>query len=107
MDTQDTTDYEVDGFIVGELVDIEVGHVGPDLGPFGALLGGLDLPSMLAGMGVELPAPDASTIDDVMDEVAELRACVDWIAAALIEVAAKVPAKWRPTLSAYPPPVEE
>jgi hypothetical protein len=57
-------------------------------------------------MGVELPDPDSGTLDDVLDELAELRACVDWIAAALIEVAAKVPAKWRPTLTDYPPPVE-
>lgn len=101
MDTQDTT-YEVDGFIVGELVEVE--HA-PDLGPLGALLGGLDLSAMLGAMGVELPDPDADTIGDVMDELAELRACVDWIAHALIEVAGNVPAKWRPNLPAYPPPV--
>ncbi len=107
MSTQDTdTDY--DGFTVAELVEVAevIEHQGDSLGPFGALLGGLDLPAMLAGMGVELPDPDAGSLDDVLDELAELRACVDWIAAALIEVAAKVPAKWRPTLAAYPPPVE-
>lgn len=71
------------------------------------LLGGLDLGAMLGAMGVELPDENAATLDDVLDELAELRACVDWIASALLDVAAKVPAKWRPTLPAYPPPMPE
>lgn len=108
MSAQDT-DYEVDGFTVGPITPEVIEHQGdadPLGGMLGGLLGGLDLSAMLSAMGVELPDADASTIEDVMDEVAELRACVDWIAHALIEVAAKVPAKWRPALAEYPPPVE-
>lgn len=106
MSDQDTT-YEVDGFVVGEVEVIEQGDQLGDLGPFGALLGGLDLPGMLAGMGVELPDPDASTLDDIADELAEVIARLDWLARTLIAVADKVPAKWRPDLDPYPPPVED
>lgn len=70
-------------------------------------LGGLDLGAMLGSMGVELPDPDDATVTDVYDEVAELVARVDWIAHALLAVAESVPAKWRPELPAYPPPVPE
>lgn len=102
MTAQDTTD-QLDGYTVEVIDQPETA----DLGPFGALLGGLDLPAMLAGMGVELPDADAGSLDDVLDELAELRACVDWIAAALLEVAGNVPAKWRPDLDQYPPPIED
>lgn len=103
MNMTDTTIYDdANGYELAEVVEDQ----GDGLGMIGGILGGLDLGAMLGAMGVELPDPDAGSVDDVLDELAELRACVDWIAAALVQVAANVPAKWRPTLPAYPPPVE-
>lgn len=83
---------------------IEPELVGNPLAALG--LGGLDLGAMMAGLGIELPDADAPDLDDVLDELAELRACVDYIARALIATADAVPAKFRPDLGPYPPPVE-
>ena len=79
----------------------------PDPLGLGGLLGGLDLGSIAESMGIEMPDPDAATADDILDELAELRACVDWIAHALIATVAGVPAKWRPDVAEYPPPLPE
>lgn len=87
-----------------EAIEAEV--VPPDPLGLGALMGGLDLGALMGSLGVELPDPDASTIEDVMDELAELRACVDWLADTITAVTAKVPAKFRPDLAPYPPTID-
>lgn len=84
---------------------------GPNTAPtgggldLGAMFGGLDLGAMLAGMGVDLPDPDSTTLDELADDLAELTARVDWLAGALLAVAQTVPARFRPELPDYPPPV--
>lgn len=92
-----------------EVEVIEPDAPADDIG-LGALLGGLDLGAMMGMMGLDLdaltPDPEADTIADVMDELAELRACIDYIARGLIQVADNVPARWRPDLGPYPPPLD-
>lgn len=76
-------------------------------GPLGALFGGIDLGAMLGAMGVDVPGPDSTTLDDLDESLGELHAKLDWIAAALLLTVDSAPARFRPNLPPYPGDVDD
>ena len=99
-DTNATTDPQA-----VEVIEPEVASSPDPLG-LGALMGGIDLGALMGSMGIELPDADAATLDDVLDELADLTARLDWLASAILLIQELLPAKFRPDLPAYPPPIE-